>query len=84
MIEKSRGCFKPSPVIVSVSYMKGTKATKPAVIFLFIFALLSIIFNWFLLLKIIFWFLFVWFLFSYLVALNDSKRAKKFEDEHYL
>ena len=84
MIEKNRGRFKPFPVLASVSYMKGAKATKPAVIFLFIFALLSIIFNWFLLLKIIFWFLFVWFLFSYLVALNDSKRAKKFEDEHYL
>ena len=84
MIEKNRGRLKPFPVLASVSYMKGAKATKPAVIFLFIIALLSLILNWFLLLKIIFCFLFVWFLSSYLVALNDSKRAKKFEDEQYL
>ena len=84
IIEKNRGRLKPFPVLASVSYMKGAKATKPAVIFLFIIALLSLIYNWFLLLKIIFCFLFVWFLSSYLVALNDSKRAKKFEDEQYL
>ena len=83
MIEKGRGRFKPFPVLASASYMKGAKATKPAVIFLFIVALLSIIFSWFLWLKIIFGFLFVWFLSSYLVALSDTKRAKKMEDEQY-
>ena len=83
MVEKGRGRFKPSPVLASVSYMKSAKATKPAVIFLFIVALLSIIFSWFLWLKIIFGFLFVWFLSSYLVALSDTKRAKKMEDEQY-
>ena len=83
MVEKGRGRFKPFPVLASVSYMKSAKATKPAVIFLFIVALLSIIFSWFLWLKIIFTFLFLWFLLSYLVALNDTKRAKKMEDEQY-
>ncbi len=83
MIEKGRGRFKPFPVLASASYMKGAKATKPAVIFLFVVAFLSIMFNWLLWLKIIFGFLFVWFLSSYFVALNDTKRAKKMEDEQY-
>ena len=83
MIEKGRGRFKPFPVLASASYMKSAKATKPAVIFLFVVAFISIMFNWFLWLKIIFGFLFVWFLSSYLVALNDTKRAKKMEDEQY-
>ena len=83
MIEKGRGRFKPFPVLASASYMKGAKATKPAVIFLFVVAFLSIMFNWFLWLKIIFGFLFVWFSSSYLVALSDTKRAKKMEDEQY-
>ena len=83
MIEKGRGRFKPFPVLASASYMKGAKATKPAVIFLFVVAFFSIIFSWLLWLKIIFGFLFVWFLLSYLVALNDTKRAKKMEDEQY-
>ena len=84
MVEKGRGRFKPFPILASVSYMKGAKSTKPAVIFLFVVAFISIMFSWFLWLKIIFGFLFVWFLSSYLVALNDSKRAKKMEDKQYL
>ena len=84
MFEKLRGRFKPFPILASISYKKQARATKPAVIFLFILSLVSIIFKWFLWLKIIFIFLFLWFLLSYLVTLNDSKRAKKFEKEQYL
>ena len=83
MCEKNRRRFKPFPILASVSYEKAAKSTQPAVIFLFVISLLSIIFNWFLWLKIIFVFLFLWFLSSFLLTLSDSKRAKKIEKEQY-
>ena len=80
-LEKNRGRFKPFPILRSDSFKKTARITKPAVIKLLIFVLLSLIFNWYLWVKIISAFLFVWFLASYLLALDDSRRAKKQEDQ---
>lgn len=80
-LEKNRGRFKPFPILRSDSFKKTARITKPAVIKLLIFVLLSFIFNWYLWIKIISTFLFVWFLASYLLALEDARRAKKLEEQ---
>jgi len=80
-MEKLRGRFKKFPIMQSDGLKKSARLTKSAVIKLLIFVLLSFIFNWFLWVKIIFSFFFIWFLASYLLALDDARRAKKLEDE---
>ena len=44
-LEKNRGRFKPFPILRSDSFKKTARITKPAVIKLLIFVLLSFIFN---------------------------------------
>ena len=80
-LEKNRGRYKPFPILRSDSFKKTARITKPAVVKLFILVLLAFIFNWYLWVKIISAFLFIWFLASYLLALDDSRRAKKQEDQ---